>query len=111
VLLVCAFAVAESERAAFTAQARVVVTLLGGQPGCRGVSIGRAVDTPEHWVLTARFDSVTAYRRALSPFAVREQVAPFLAECLPAAPSTYEVLLEGVGGAVQETASLRSEDG
>jgi len=111
VLLVCAFAVAESERAAFTARARLAAALLGAQPGCRAVTVGRGVDTPEHWVLTARFDSVTAYRRALSPFAVREHVAPLLAECLPVVPSTYEVLLEGAGGAVQETVSLRSEDG
>ena len=47
----------------------------------------------DHWVLTVRFVSVDAYRRALSPFEVREHVIPLLSEALTDTPSTFETLL------------------
>jgi len=109
-LLVCVFDVPDGDRAAFTGRARRAAELLGCQPGCRGVSVGRAVDAPQRWVLTARFDSVTAYRRCLAPFAVREHVVPLLAQCLDGVPSTYEVLLDSVDGTVAEASSLLADD-
>ena len=67
------------------------------------------VDDPDRWVLTVRFASVDAYRRALSPFAVREHVVPLLSEALADEPATYEVLLDAADGAATVRSSLRAE--
>jgi hypothetical protein len=88
VLLVCRFAPGADE--AFLSRARVAVALLAAQPGCEGVELARAVEDPGRWVLVARFATVTAYRRALQPFDVREHVVPFLSEALTDEPGTYE---------------------
>jgi hypothetical protein len=109
VLLVCRFAVPAPQAPAFAARARRALELLGAAPGCRGGEAGRAVDDPERWVLTVRFDSVDAYRRALSPFPVREHVIPLLSEALADEPSAYETLLTGVDGVVVERESLLAE--
>ena len=50
-------------------------------------------------MLTVRFASVNAYRRALSPFDVREHVVPLLSEAQPE-PSTFETLVAAVDGQV-----------
>lgn len=108
-LLVCHFLPADP--AGFPARAGRAAALLSAQPGCQGVTVGRAVDEPAHWVLSAGFDSVTAYRRALGPFEVREHVVPLLAEALPvpgAVPATFEVLLVAAGGELDVRGSLRT---
>jgi hypothetical protein len=61
-------------------------------------------------VLTVRFASVVAYRRALSPFDVREHVVPLLSEALVDEPATYETLAEARDGAVTEHSSLLASD-
>jgi hypothetical protein len=109
VLLVCRFAVPPTEAPAFAARVRHALELLGAARGCRGGEAGRAVDDPERWVLTVRFDSVDAYRRALSPFPVREHVVPLLSEALADEPSAYETLLTGLDGVVVERESLLAE--
>jgi hypothetical protein len=52
---------------------------------------------------------VDAYRRALSPFPVREHVVPLLSEALADEPATYEVLVEAAGGNATQRSSLRAE--
>ena len=108
VLLVCRFAVPD-DADAFAARIRRALELLTAAPGCLGGEAGRAVDEPERWVLTVRFASVDAYRRALGPFAVREHVVPLLSEALADEPATYETLVDAAGGAATEHASLRAE--
>ena len=108
-LLVCRFAVPAAEEPAFTARVRHALELLTAAPGCLGGEAGRAADDPQRWVLTVRFESVVAYRRALSPFPVREHVVPLLSEALADEPATYEVLLDAAGGAATERSSLRAE--
>lgn len=103
-LLVCRFA--DPDPDTFPARARRALELLTAAPGCLGGELGRAVDGPGRWVLTVRFASVDAYRRALSPFPVREHVVPLLSEALADEPAAYEVLLDGAGGAVREHPSL-----
>lgn len=66
------------------------------------------MDRPGTWVLTVRFTSVDAYRRALSPFDVREHVVPLLAEAV-AEPSTFETRVSAAGGEAAEHASLLAE--
>jgi quinol monooxygenase YgiN len=110
VLLVCRFAPDDVD--AFVARARRALALLVEQPGCRDAQLGRATDDPGRWVLVASFDSVTAYRRALQPFEVREHVVPWLSEALADEPAAYERRLEaGPDQGVVEHESLLSPDG
>jgi quinol monooxygenase YgiN len=106
VLLVCRFA--PTDPAAFRPRLHRALELLTAAPGCLGGEAGRAVDDPARWVLTVRFASVDAYRRALSPFDVRVHVVPLLSEALADEPATYETLFSATSGAVAEHASLRA---
>ena len=109
VLLVCRFVVPTADAEAFRARAERALRLLTTAAGCRGAELGRAIDDPQRWVLTARFDSVPAYRRALSPFEAREHVAPFLSEALSDEPATYETLLDATAGAVHPHPTLLTD--
>lgn len=110
-LLICRYVVEESETHRFGQRARRALELLGRADGCRGGRLGRSPDDPTRWVLTVEFDSVSAYRRALSPFDVREHVVPFLSEAQAEEPATYEVLLESDGAEVQERSGIWSPSG
>ncbi|MEU6697665.1 antibiotic biosynthesis monooxygenase family protein [Pseudonocardia sp. NPDC046786] len=98
-LLVCRFTVSPDEAPRFTARTARALELLAAQPGCRGGEAGRAIEDRQQWVLTVRFDSVDAYRRALGPFPVREHVHPLLAEADTTTESTLETLLSVAPGA------------
>jgi hypothetical protein len=108
VLLVCRFAVDPRDADAFAARARHALALLTAAGGAEGGRLGRSVDDDAAWVLEVRFASVDAYRRALSPFPVREHVVPLLAEALTDGPSTFETLADAVDGTVLERPSLRT---
>lgn len=99
-LLVCRFAPSDPEP--FLARARHAVALLADQPGCLAVELGRATEDPDRWVLVATFASLTAYRRALQPFDVREHVVPWLSEALTDEPSTFERAVSADRGGVVE---------
>ena len=101
-LLVCRFAAPTPD---LLPRARRALELLTAADGCLGGELGRAVDEPDAWVLTVRFVSVNAYRRALSPFAVREHVIPLLSEARTD-PSTYETLLTATDGVAVAHQSL-----
>jgi hypothetical protein len=103
VLLVCRFV--PPVPADLLPRGRRALELLTRGEGCLGGELGRAVDAPDHWVLTVRFATVDAYRRALSPFDVRVHVVPLLSEAQPE-PSTHETLLAAVNGEVAEFPSL-----
>jgi quinol monooxygenase YgiN len=106
VLLVCRFAAGPDSAQALRARVRVALELLTASDGCLGGELGRSVDEPDRWVLTVRFSSVHAYRRALSPFPVREHVVPLLSEALADEPATFETLFSAAGGDVSEHPSL-----
>ncbi|WP_232662924.1 antibiotic biosynthesis monooxygenase family protein [Pseudonocardia sp. TRM90224] len=103
-LLVCRFV--PTDPAAFQERAQRALELLTAAPGCDGGELGRSVDEPEQWVLTARFATVDAYRRALSPFPVREHVVPLLSEALADSSSTYETLVSATNGEATTHPSL-----
>lgn len=109
-LLVSRFAVHPADEDAFVDRARRALRLLTAQPGCVGGHLGRSPDETSRWVLVVRFDSVVAYRRALSPFEVREQVVPLLSEALTGEPGGYEILAAAQDGAVSDHASLLVTD-
>ena len=106
-LLVCRFA--PDDDAGFLERARRALALLGEQPGCRCAELGRATEEPGRWVLVASFDSITAYRRALQPFPVREHVIPWLSEALTDEPATYERLLSADRDGLTEHTSTLSQ--
>lgn len=108
-LLVCRFAPAAAEASAFLERARRAVALLAAQPGCDGVDLGRAVEEPGSWILVARFASVTAYRRALQPFDVREHVVPLLAEARTDEHAAHERALVADADGVTEHPSLLTD--
>ncbi|WP_028938711.1 antibiotic biosynthesis monooxygenase [Pseudonocardia spinosispora] len=109
-LLICRFDVSLEDEAVFARRARRALALLTRAEGCLGGGLGRSVDEPSRWVLSVRFASVVAYRRAMSPFDVREHVVPLLSEALADEPATYEVLAEGEDGTVTEHTSLLDVD-
>ena len=84
------------------------MALLTAAEGCSGGELGRSVDEPDRWVLSVRFVSVNAYRRALSPFPVREHVVPLLSEAEPE-PSTFEPLVTATHGEAQAHPSLLTD--
>lgn len=106
VLLVCRFRPADPT--AFEERARRALALLTTAVGCLGGELGRSVDEPDRWVLSVRFASVRAYRRALSPFPVREHVVPLLSEAEPE-PSTFETLVTAAHGEARRHPSLLSD--
>jgi hypothetical protein len=102
-------AVPAAEVDASRARAERALQLLTAAEGSLGGELGRAVDDPRRWVLTVRFASVHAYRRALSPFPVREHVVPLLSEALADEPSTYETLLDAADGVTRQHPSLLTD--
>jgi quinol monooxygenase YgiN len=107
VLLVCGFTVAADEAPDFTALAHRSIELLTAQPGCRRAVLGHSADDPDRWVMTVEFTSVVAYRRAMSPFEVREHVIPLLSR---GEASAYEVLAEATDGHVEQHTSVVAAD-
>jgi quinol monooxygenase YgiN len=105
-LLICRFDISPDGEQDFVRRARRALALLSAAPGCQHAELARAIEQPERWVLTARFDSVVAYRRALSPFDVREHVIPLLSEALADEPATYETLIDASSGTITEHTSL-----
>lgn len=105
-LLVCRFRPADP--VAFRDRAQRALALLTAASGCLGGELGRSVDEPDRWVLTVRFTAVDAYRRALSPFPVREHVVPLLSEAEPEL-STFETLVTAAHGETRWHASLRAD--
>ncbi len=107
-LLVCRFRPGGDET--FLPRATRALELLTAQPGCRDATLAQATDDPLAWLLVARFDSVAAYRRAMSPFEVREHVVPLLSQALTDEPSAYEPRLDAAAGGVTEITSLVAGD-
>lgn len=110
-LLVCRFTVAQERVAEFVEQAGRALDLLQAQPGCVHGTLGRSTDDDDRFVLSVLFESVTAYRRSMSPFPVRELVVPLLSQADNDGPSAFEVLVEADReGGVRRHASLVAQD-
>ena len=87
---------------------REVAQLLAEQTGCDAVIIGRATDDPSCWVVTSDWESVGAYRHALSSFEVKVHGVPVLSQAVDE-PSAYEVLYSQRGDVVIEAMSARAD--
>jgi len=108
-LVVNRFTVAEADRDAFTSRAATALTALAARPGYLRGSLGRSYDDPECWSLLTEWESVGAYRRALSNYEVRVAATQLLAEAREE-PSAYEELAAaGPGGEVRLRGSDRTD--
>lgn len=65
---------------------------LAVMPGFVDGFVGRAMDDPTLWVLQTRWESVGAYRRALSSYEIKLTVVPLLSRALDE-PSAFEVII------------------
>ena len=93
-LVVNRFRVPPAAEAAFRAEIQAVHELLASQQGYVDGTVGRNLDEPELWLLTTRWESVGAYRRALSSYDVKLHGVPVLSRALDE-PSAYEVVEPG----------------
>jgi len=92
----------------FQEAAADALAVLSERPGYRGGQLARAYDDPAVWCLVTEWESVGAYRRALSAYEVKVTATPLLAQSLDE-PSAYEELaLAGPGGTVQVVTSDRA---
>ncbi|HEY8451113.1 MAG: antibiotic biosynthesis monooxygenase [Micromonosporaceae bacterium] len=104
------FVVVPERTAEFTRQAHAALAALASRPGYRDGVLARSLDSPEHWCLVTRWDSVGAYRRALADVRVRTEAVPLLAQST-AEPSAYETLaVAQPGRELVVTASDRAVD-
>jgi quinol monooxygenase YgiN len=110
VLVVTRYRVPAAEQAEFRDLARAAVAVLAARPGCLSARVGRAVDEPGLWVLQTSWESVGAYRRALSSYEVKLHAVPLMYRCIDE-PTAFEVLLEAADGGVVESPTSLAEDG
>jgi quinol monooxygenase YgiN len=91
VLVVTRYRVAAAESGAFREQAVAALRVLTARPGCTGATLGRAIDDPGLWTLTTTWQSVGAYRRALSAYDVKLGAVPLLHRAVDE-PTAFEPL-------------------
>ena len=103
--------VVDGDDADFRTRAGTALAALAARPGYLRGRLGRAYDDPTAWTLVTEWESVGAYRRALSSYDVKLHATPLLAESVDE-PSAYEVLgAAAPGGTVEVSASDRAPDG
>jgi quinol monooxygenase YgiN len=89
VIVVNRFRVPEAEAEAFRTRLADALEPLQQQPGHLSGRIGHNVDDPELWVLVTEWESVGAYRRALSSYDVKLGAVPTLSRAIDE-PGAYE---------------------
>ncbi|WP_322938372.1 antibiotic biosynthesis monooxygenase family protein [Nocardioides bizhenqiangii] len=90
-LVVSRFRVPAREADGIRAQLHEAHALLAAKAGYVDGTLGRNLDEPDLWVLATRWDSVGAYRRALSSYDVKLAAVPTLSRAIDE-PSAYEVV-------------------
>lgn len=104
VLVVNRFRIAAEETESFQADLAAARDLLSAQRGYVDGILGRNLDDPELWVMVTRWESVGAYRRALSAYDVRLHAHPTLGRALDE-PGAFE---DAEPGATLNVGSPRS---
>lgn len=87
------FRVPEDGGAGFLDQAHAALQALAQRPGYLDGSIGRATDDPTLWLMTLRWESVGAYRRALGAYDVKVEAVPLLSTAIDE-PTAFETLAD-----------------
>ena len=109
-LAVSRYRVPAAEAAEFREQAAAALAALTARPGCTAGHVGRAVDDAELWVLATSWESVGAYRRALSAYDVKLHAVPLMYRAVDE-PSAFEDLLAWTpGGGLRAEGTARSAD-
>ncbi len=93
-VVVTRYVVPEAEGADFRERAREALDALRRQTGCRRGHVGRSMDEPQRWLLQTEWDTVGAYRRALSSYDVKVRAVPVMYHAIDE-PTAYEALVEG----------------
>lgn len=94
--------------AALLDQLRTALPVIAAQPGFVDARIARALDDPII-LLTLGWETVGAYRRALSAYDVKVAVVPLLAQAIDEA-TAFEVLHERDVEGIREAVSSRAAD-
>ena len=87
------FRLPEAAAGKFLDDAQAALRALAERPGYVDGVIGRSTDDPTLWLMTLRWDSVGAYRRALSAYDVKIAAVPLLSTAIEE-PTAYEVLAD-----------------
>ena len=87
------FRLPESAAGKFLDDAQAALRALAERPGYVDGVIGRSTDDPTLWLMTLRWESVGAYRRALSAYDVKIAAVPLLSTAIDE-PTAYEVLAD-----------------
>lgn len=104
-LVVTRYAVPAGEAGQFRERCRAAVEVLAACPGCTGASAGPALDDATWWLLCTSWESVGAYRRAVSSYQAKLVVVPLM-HCAVDEPSAFESLLHWApGSGLQERPS------
>ena len=103
-IVVNRFRVPDAQQATFRTELQAARETLAQRPGHVRGRIGRNADDPELWVLTTEWESVGAYRRALSAYDVKLTAVPVLSRAIDE-PGAYELVEPGTD---LNTASARS---
>lgn len=106
-LVVTRFVVAEADGAAFGERVQATLAAFAACPGFVRARGGRAADDPRAWCLVTEWESVGAYRRALSRYDVKVYATPMLAEALDE-PGAYEILVAAEDGELTTAVSARA---
>ena len=106
-LAVTRYVVPEAEGPAFLEQADDALAALVARPGCTGGRVGRAIDDPTLWTLTTSWETVGAYRRALSSHQVKLRAVPLMYRCVDE-PTAFEDLVtwDPAGGVSRHLSDL-----
>ena len=94
----------------FVERAHAALAALAARPGYVRGQLARSLDEPDRWTIVSEWESVGAYRRALSSYEVKVQASPLLAESLDEPSAFEELLTSDPGGDVREQGSDRSPD-
>ena len=92
-LVVTRFVRDDAENDGFVQQAHTALAALAACPGYLRGRLARALDEPTHWTIVTEWQSVGAYRRALSSFDVKVHATPLLATALDV-PGGFEALVD-----------------
>jgi quinol monooxygenase YgiN len=110
VLVVTRYQVAPDDVQSFRADAAAALRVLTERVGCLSATLGRAVDEPTLWTLTTTWQSVGAYRRALSHYDVKLVAVPLMYRAIDEA-SAFEPLLDwSPSNGFAEPAPIRAPD-
>ena len=93
-IVVNRFRVPAPEQDRFRADLHAAAEALAQRPGFTRSRMGRNTDDPELWLLTTEWESVGAYRRALSAYDVKLTAVPVLSRAVDE-PSAYELVEPG----------------